>query len=215
MDNSIEQGRLLETAQVLYTEYIRKKSKKKTIVGRPARLDQAWVKTAAVVHSLHAIPEEYIEAQFKLAKASLFPNMMYGRQAQQRYKQYCIQQRRTVQDVDDMSEEAIDQAYSASNERPAEAMLRHAISDTYAALKYYCHSQDLNDPAVMEQVLKMYLFFDPVCVLLLSPIPEYKEVFGVRAQAELRNKPALRQAAVNAGFDIAVEYIEEEEDYDG
>ena len=201
----------METARALYAEYTRKKSKRKSIRFNPERLDDSWLKTAAVVHTLKTSPEEYIEAQFKLAKASLFPNMLYGKQAQQRYKTYCIQQRRTVQDADDLPEEQLEQVYASSNESPAYAALRTNIADTYYALKCYCRSQDINDPAVVAQVCKMHLFFDPVCIMLLGPTPEFKQVFGPRAKMELQNKPALRQAALEAGFDIAIEYIEEED----
>lgn len=212
--DSTDQARLMETARALYAEYTRKKSKRSNIRFTPERLDQAWFKTAAVVHKLKTSPEEYIEAQFKLAKASLFPNMLYGQQAQQRYKTYCIQQRRTIQDVDDLPEETVDAVYASSDETPAAALLRTNIADTYYALKCYCHSQDINDPAVVAQVCKMHLFFDPVCIMLLGPTPEFKQVFGSRAKLELRNKPALKKAALEAGFDIAVEYIEEEDSDD-
>ena len=209
-----DNARLLETAQVLYREYVRYKSKNKHIRYNTERLDAAWLKTAETVLKLNTSPEEYMAAQFKTAKATLFPNMLYGANAVKRYKQYCVQQRRTVQDTVELPQEALEQAYNASQERPAAAELRTLMTDTYAALKAYCHSQDITMPDVREQVLKMHLFFDPVCMMLMSPTSEFKQVFGLRAKLELQKNPTMRQAAMDAGFDIAVEYIEEE-DYDG
>lgn len=210
MDNILEDGVIVQLAKDLFNEYSRKKA---LLLGKAYRPNNrlidldTWGRVAKEVQKLHADPDVYIEAQFQLAKSQVFPNSLHGPVAKKRYRTYCMMKANRGVPLD--TEEAA-KLEETLTDAPAKE-LEEDLTDTYRSLQYYCGGTDLNDPAVASKALGIYLHFDPLCMLLINPTPQFKQVFGRMAKKRLEQHPSLRRAAIDAGFDIAVEYIEEED----
>ena len=197
---------LLSTAQALCNEFVRWKAKStgKSLPGiGTMRNPEMWLRIAKVVQKLGANPEAYIEAQFTLSRMEVFANTLHGETAQKRYKTYCRSGNICPQeDVPD--DEPLD--------NPDTTKLQQRMINTYASLRYYCGGIDLDSPEIEQKVLSIHLHFDPICLMLMHPVPLFKKVFGERAKIALKKEPYMKRAALALGFDIAIEYIEEEDD---
>lgn len=201
------------TAQALYNEFVRLKAKSVGKVLPKAHImrnPEVWIRIAKVVQKLGASPEAYIEAQFALSRMEVFANSLHGETAQKRYKTYC--KNLTLAALDTPDEEDDDDETFSSHENPDVTKLKSKLTNTYNSLRYYCGGMDLNVPDVEKRALEIPLHFDPVCMLLIHPVPLFKKVFGSRAIAELKKESYMRRAALSLGFDLAIEYIEEEDD---
>jgi hypothetical protein len=163
------------------------------------RFDDAscWRKTAQVVLSLGADPEDYIEAQFRFAKSVVFANTLHSSVAQKRWRRYMV--------VKNMKEDTGTQL--PANPAPQQADLSGMLADFWHDLDYLCGSHDLTRRDVCAKVLDMRLRFDPLVVMLLGPTQEFKEVFGEAAKQRLEDEPHLRQAAIDLDLGEALDFL--------
>lgn len=169
--------------------------------GKPyrpsARFDSkdAWKKTAEVVYSLHANPDDYIDAQFKLSKTRVFANTLHGKVAQDRYKRYAY-----VHDLNKLDNKpgGADSPVSISQRE-----VQDRILFTYTQLCGLYKKTDVYDPVVIQAASEDPAMFDPLAMMLLGGAHStYQKLFKVRAAEILTEDPCLARAAKQLGYDV-------------
>ena len=194
-----EIARMAKQLKIIFAA--RKEEKDKRPYKPHKRFDtkSCWWDTAKVVLQLDADPLDYIEAQFKFAKSTVFANTLHTEKAKARYRKLlAVRQHQRGEEIS-----------FKSNPVPREAELQELIADELHLLTFRYGSSDLTDPIVRSKVLSMHISHDPLIMMLLNPTPGFQEVFGEAAKERLEEYPHLRLAAAELGFNIALELIDE------
>lgn len=202
--NDIE---LQNLAQALFNEYARQASAQRR--PYPRKMDPPiWLRMAKLVQQLKATPENFITSQFEGAKGAIFANSLAGPVAEKRYKRWW--QRKTATYADTYSEDTEEQEPDENTDIDL-IDLQGRIMSTYASMNYYCGSTNLLDPTVVNKVMNIQLHWDPVVMMLLNPTPAFKQAFGKRAKQQIEESNGLREAILNLGFDMVLDYLDEED----
>lgn len=203
MSNKFTEDEIKNMAKQLKTLFVARKEEKDRRKYNPhKRFDtkQCWFENAKVVLSLGADPIDYIEAQFKFAKSTVFANTLHTETAKARYRKLLIIRQK---------KEGVEKISFPSNPAPRDAELTALIADELHLMEFRYGSSDLTKPEVSDKVLHMRVSHDPLVMLLLNPTEEFKKVFGQAAKDRLEDSPHLRLAAKTLGFSLALELIDE------
>lgn len=187
-----------ELAKALANEYARQTAKntRKEYAPKGGFNPRVWVPVARVVEKLKATPENYIRAQFSLSRRPIFANTLHGPEAVKRYKDWA---RSMVAD-------------GKETENVDRSILLDRIKATLSQLSYFCGTTPLSDPKAVEKVLSMPEYWDGLILMLLSPTAEFKKAFGKTAKEEIDAFPGLRQEISELGFDVVLNYLDDEEE---
>ena len=186
-----------------YYRHARVKNAKARSAGRISENEkESWRRVAEVVDRLGTTPELYIEAQFAMSQSKVWINALHGPNAQRLYRMYVQTKHSAPIPVKEDEEDLPKMNHSILE-------LKDSIADTYRSLAYYCGGTDFHDPAVLEKAKEIATHFDPLCMLILRPQQDFMALFGRQAKRKLDNNPSLRKAAIECGFDIVIDYIDE------
>lgn len=195
---------LYPLAEALAHEYARQKAARtgKPYYGNTKWDKRIWLRVAALVDKLHATPENFLTAQFQSAKGSVFAASLSGKVAEQRYLRWFGQMQPDYdEETDEQSDESLDIR-----------LLRERIQMTIDSLLYDCKSTDLLDVNVCNKIIATRYHWDPVVMIMINPTPQFKEVFGEQAKEEIDQSRGLRDAIIELGFGMVLDYLEGKED---
>lgn len=199
MDPELEQTHLAWLARQLKDAFRRKKAARDRKPYRPhKRFDDnaCWMRTAKLVARLNANPEDFIEAQFRLSKSTVFANTLHGATAEKRYKQFvALSSGLRADKLDDLQ---LDHAVT-----PGKADLAGRMANAMSVLQAAVGSTNPLLPEVKQYILSTPWMFDPLVIMLLAgQDADYQREFGKDARDMLMNSPYLRAAAEEMSLDL-------------
>lgn len=193
MSNTREEVVLINLANSLRKIFAAEKSKRMGYKYNPhKRYDdrKSWIETAKVVQKLNAKPEDYIEAQFRFNKSTVFANTLHGPNAIKNYKRF-----QSIMGYDENI---------PSGSSPGQIEVIGKISDLIGSLNYAVESTDIKDPDVKKFLLDPYSDVDPIAAyILFYEDCDIKEHFRDKVEKKLVESPYLCRAIEELGYNIS------------
>lgn len=161
-----------------------------------------WLKMAEVVHMCGATADDWVHAQFKMAKALPFVNAAKGEVAKSNYRRFTqLHTQNLWTDKAPENEEKIT--------RPVGEL---EVISRILDLKYYLvankKTDNLMEPETRQYVLsRLPGLLDPLAVILLSPDDEMWEKYGSYVKKEIMETPMLLDAVKSLDMKAAWDYI--------
>lgn len=199
MDEDLENTHLAYLAKQLKDAFRKKKSARDRKPYKPhKRFDDhaCWLRTAKLVSKLRANPEDFIEAQFRFSKSTVFANTLHGATAEKRYVQL-------VAMTSGVSADKIDKIDLTTAVTPGKADLAGRIASALAVLKSAVGTSNFLHPAAKQYILSTPWMFDALTVMIMAgQDPDYKRQFREAALHALVVSPYLRLAAEEMSLDL-------------
>lgn len=199
MDEDLENTHLAYLAKQLKDAFRKKKSERDRKPYKPhKRFDDkaCWLRTAKLVSRLKANPEDFIEAQFRFSKSTVFANTLHGPTAEKRYVQF-------VSMTSGISADKIDEMDLATVVTPGKADLAGRMANAMAVLESAVGTSNFLHPAAKQYILSTPWMFDALIVMIMAgQDPEYQRQFGEEARQMLTASPYLRTAAEEMSLDL-------------
>lgn len=197
---------LQNLAEALYHEFVRQAVARKR--NFPRQMDRPiWLRAAKLAKRLKATPENFVTSQFEGAKGHLFINALSGPSAEYRYNNWYRYKTNAYAREYDETQKDMPVTHGVDIDLMD---LQGRIMSTYDSLDYYCGGTNLTDPVIARKALDIKLHWDPIIMMLLNPTPTFKEAFGERAKQQLDDSPGLRSAIQKLGFEMVLEYLDED-----
>lgn len=197
--NDIELAAVARQLRAAFKEY------KEKISGRPYKPDkrfntmQCWKRVAEVVTKLHAVPEEYIRAQFIYSTCTVFANTLHGTIAQKNYKRFKqIAELTPVADTSSTSPAAVTSELAASIAQ-TETILKEQFGPSFIL-----SAESLQRNSVKQEVLGSWWRFDPVVIIGYAGADlDYRHKFLLPAGKAVVESPCIIKAAMSLGLDLS------------
>lgn len=199
MDEDLENTHLAYLAKQLKDAFRKKKSERDRKPYKPhKRFDDhaCWLKTAKLVSRLKANPEDFIEAQFRFSKSTVFANTLHGPTAEKRYVQL-------VAMTSGIAADKIDEMDLATAVTPGKADLAGRMANAMAVLESAVQTSNFLHPAAKNYIMAAPWMFDALTVMIMAgQDPDYQKQFGAEARQMLIANPYLRTAAEEMSLDL-------------